>query len=117
MTPWEQIVSGFSDLAGSAAAIVMAALGTLARLLHIQEQGGPTVTWWLLLVNIPAVMALGVVSFTLGVWLHDAYAVPQFAGAALGAVLGYLGIGVLNLALSTAVKRLRRAPQEPPEKD
>jgi hypothetical protein len=78
-------------LTAAVLAIVLATLGDVVRLLHEEEHGRSKFSARRLPASLARGILMGVIATSFAQWAHEAYQVPELAGAALGGVMGYLG--------------------------
>lgn len=76
-------------LIGTTVSVLLALLGTFARIGHEHAHGIP-VTWGRMLWLLPLGATFGIIGDTIGTLLHLWYAIPN-VGPALGGTLGLLG--------------------------
>lgn len=110
---WHQI-----SLLGSAGlAMVLAFIGDVVRLMHLQEQGQIKLTWRVLPGAMLRSALMGVIATATAIYLRDTYGFPELVGAALGGILGYLGPSALSMGFASLLARYVNPSKPKDEKD
>ena len=113
MSVWELLSKSVDVILISAIAVVMAILGRLARLFHEDARGERKLTVRVFLANLPDSIVCAIIALGITYTAANYFAVPLYAGVALGAALGHLGIEIVVKRLSSIADTfIKKAPKD-----
>lgn len=115
MTAWDEIWRQIAMLGAATLGILFAFIGDVVRLLHLQERGGPKLTWRMVPASALRGLLMGVIATAIAAYLRDAYGFPELVGGAVGGVLGYLGPTMLSISFNGLIQKYASA--KPPKDD
>lgn len=101
MSVWELLSKSVDVIIISLIAVIMAILGRLARLFHEDARGERKLTLRVFLANLPDSIVCAIIALGITYTAANYFAVPMYAGVALGAALGHLGIEIVVKRLSS----------------
>lgn len=115
MSVWELLEKSVDVILISAITVVMAILGRLARLFHEDARGERKLTLRVFLANLPDSIVCAIIALGITYTAANYFAVPLYAGVALGAALGHLGIEIVVKRLSSVADTfIKKAPKDEP---
>jgi len=115
MSVWELLSKSVDVILISFVAVLMAILGRLARLFHEDARGERKLTMRVFLSNLPDSIVCAIIALGITYTAANYFAVPMYAGVALGAALGHLGIEIVVKRLgSIADGYFKKAPKDEP---
>lgn len=104
MNWWEYVLRSVDVLLASGAAVILAVLGRLTKLLHEDARGNPF-TLRRFLMSLPDAGVVGIIAMGATYTLAEYAKVPIYAGVGLGGILGYLGLEAVTALFTTLAEK------------